>query len=171
MSRTPKKVLSPPDDNDLFTPPLRSNLRDELKQVLMQRNCLTAKSQSKALSIFDDINSSPETTPTRPSDLRKRAIEEILTSEKRYIDQLEVLQNHFIKPLKKHGMLDVKSHTALFGQIDMIYSLNKELLHELERDLDNVAQAFLKLAPFFKLYSVYAFDFKNSLLRLQVRFF
>lgn len=90
-----------------------------------------------------------------------------MTSEKRYIEQLEVLQKFFIKPLQERNILDVKSHTALFGQIDMIYNLNKELLHELKSDLNSVAKAFLKLAPFFKLYSVYAFDFKNALLRLQ----
>lgn len=45
MSRTPQKLSQ--KDEDVFTPPLKSNLRDELKQVLMQRNLLTAKSKSK----------------------------------------------------------------------------------------------------------------------------
>lgn len=116
---------------------------------------------------MDDIQSSPETTPTKPTELRKRAIEEIISSENRYIEQLEILQNFFIKPLKERNILDAKSHTALFGQVEMIYNLNRELLHELDRDLNSVAKAFLKLAPFFKLYSVYAFDFKNALIRLQ----
>lgn len=98
---------------------------------------------------------------------RLQAIEEILTSEKSYLNQLEILMNYFIIPLKERAIIDDASHMTLFGQIEMIYNLNGELLHELEVDLENVGNAFLKIAPFFKLYSVYAFDYKNALLILQ----
>lgn len=174
MSRTPKKKMAPvpststnADEDTLFTPPVKQSFRSELKEALMKRNLLTAKTKSKAISILDDIESSPDATPMKPSQLRKRAIEEIRVSERRYLAQLEILKDFFIVPLKDKHLLDIKTHTALFGQIEMIYNLNRELLDELEADLNNVSKAFLKLAPFFKLYSVYAFDFKNSLLLLQ----
>lgn len=175
MTRTPKKKVAPGppipniDDETLFTPPQKQSFRTELKEALIKRNLLTAKSRSKAISIFDEIESSPDGSPVSmlPSDLRRAAIEEIRQSEKRYISQLEILKQFFIIPLKDKQLLDMKTHTALFGQIEMIYNLNQELLDELEADLNNVSKAFLKLAPFFKLYSVYAFDFKNSLLILQ----
>lgn len=173
MTRTPKKKLAPVpptqqnDDESLFTPPAKQNFRTELRDAIMKRNLLTAKSKSKAIAILDDMDSSPDVTPVKPSELRRRAIEEIRQSEKRYISQLEILKEFFIIPIKTKRLLDVKTHTSLFGQIEMIYNLNKELLDELEADLNNVSNAFLKLAPFFKLYSVYAFDFKNSLLLLQ----
>lgn len=172
MTRTPKKVAPKPQtsENDgeiLFAPPVKQSFRSELKEALMKRNLLTAKSKSKAIAIFDEMESSPNATPMKPSELRRRAIEEIRLSEKRYISQLEILKEFFIVPLKEKHLLDMKTHTALFGQIEMIFNLNKELLDELDADLNNVSKAFLKLAPFFKLYSVYAFDFKNSLLLLQ----
>lgn len=169
MAKTPKKrAPEPPIDEDcLFTPPMKQNLRAELKEALMKRNALTAKSQSKVIAILDDMGSSPDTTLTKPSELRRMAIEEIVTSEKRYLQQLEILIEYFINPIKDQKLIDIKTHTALFGQVEMIYNLNKELLNELENDLDNVSKAFLRLAPFFKLYSVYAFDYKSSLLLLQ----
>ncbi|XP_063708858.1 FYVE, RhoGEF and PH domain-containing protein 4 [Culicoides brevitarsis] len=173
MSRTPKKKIAPEppaqeiDENSLFTPPVKQSFRTELKEALMKRNLLTVGSKNKAIQIIDDMDSSPETTPMKPSELRKRAIEEIRTSERRYLAQLETLRKFFIVPLKEKQLIDTKTHTALFGQIEMIYNLNKELLDELEADLNNVSKAFVKLAPFFKLYSVYAFDFKNALLLLQ----
>lgn len=95
------------------------------------------------------------------------ATEEILTSERSYIAQLDKLVNFFVNPLKNLNLIDIASHTALFGQLELIHNINNELLMRLETDLDEVANAFLKLAPFFKIYSVYAFDYRNSLMLLQ----
>lgn len=96
-------------------------------------------------------------------------MEEIVTSEKAYIKQLERLIIFFVNPLK--DLIDLKSHTALFGQLELIYNLNKELLLQLETNLEQLGEefgnAFYKMAPFFKLYSVYAFDYKNSLISIQ----
>lgn len=100
--------------------------------------------------------------------LRKKAIEEILTSEKSYLAQLEKLMNYFVLPLKDVSLIEISSHTQLFGQIELIYNINTELLSRLETDLNDVANAFLRLAPFFKIYSVFAFDYKNSMILLQV---
>lgn len=114
---------------------------------------------------------SPASSPNREMDKRKnfrlQAIHEIVTSEKTYLQQLEILMEYFVKPLKEQHIIDDVSHTALFGQIEMIHNLNGEFLKELESDMDNVARAFLKMAPFFKLYSVYAFDYRQALLVLQ----
>lgn len=119
-------------------------------------------------------SNSPKVSPGRSNDMNKRknfrlqAVEEILTSEKSYIKQLQILMKYFVEPLKVKEILSNDEFTILFGQIEMIYNLNKELLKNLETDLDNVGKAFLRLAPFFKLYSVYAFDYNRSQIVLQV---
>lgn len=97
--------------------------------------------------------------------LRIRAIKEVLETEKFYLKSLEKLIQHYIEPLKP--ILDNTTHNILFGHIEMIHNLNRELLMELEADLNNVGSAFLRLGPFLKLYSVYAFDYKKVLLTLQ----
>ncbi|ALC44411.1 RhoGEF4 [Drosophila busckii] len=143
----------------------------ELRQVLQERNLLTAKSRKKVCSMLDSNSSSPIGSPNPEAGkrigFRLQAVQEIITSEKSYLEQLELLMNYFVRPLKEQAIIDASNHTALFGQIEMIHNLNGEFLRELEANMENVAQAFLKMAPFFKLYSVYAFDYRGAMLILQ----
>lgn len=113
---------------------------------------------------------SPPPEMNQPNSYRRQAIEEILLSEKSYMAHLELLIKYFITPIREKKLMDDSAQSAIFGQIELIHNLSKELLKELDTSLDMVAEAFLKLAPFFKLYSVYAFDYKNSLFLLQVKF-
>ncbi|XP_058118067.1 putative protein tag-52 [Anopheles coustani] len=99
--------------------------------------------------------------------LRLQAIGEIRTSEESYLRQLDLLLEYFVTPLRVNGFLTEKVHNQLFGQLDTIHNLSQELLKKLDDNLDNVVRAFTNLGPFFKLYSVYAFDYRNSLCTLQ----
>ncbi|EDW50813.1 FYVE, RhoGEF and PH domain-containing protein 3 [Drosophila sechellia] len=143
----------------------------ELRQVLQERNLLTAKSRRKVCSMLDSNNSSPIGSPNPEAGkrlgFRRQAIQEIISSEKSYLEQLELLMNFFVRPLKEQAIIDCSNHTLLFGQIEMIHNLNGEFLRELEANMENVAHAFLKMAPFFKLYSVYAFDYRGALFIIQ----
>lgn len=73
-----------------------------------------------------------------------------------------------MKPLSEKKLLNSLSYTTLFENIETLYNVNGELLKELKHNPDNVASAFRKLAPFFKLYSVYAYNYKRALVLLQV---
>ncbi|XP_058465083.1 putative protein tag-52 isoform X2 [Malaya genurostris] len=99
--------------------------------------------------------------------LRSQAIREIRTSELSYMKQLNLLINYFVNPLKINGLIQDREHSQIFGQLETIHNLSQELLTKLGDDLDMVVQAFMNLGPFFKLYSVYAFDYRNSLCALQ----
>lgn len=168
MDRTPKRETK---QNDFVTPQMKLDLRKELQQALNRRNNLTNRSKLKAIKFLEnsfDGEAEDETTDfDRRNQLRRKATEEILTSERSYIAQLDKLVNFFVNPLKQLNLIDIASHTSLFGQLELIHNINNELLSRLEADLDDVANAFLKLAPFFKIYSVYAFDYRNSLILLQ----
>uniref|UniRef100_A0A182J5D1 Uncharacterized protein n=1 Tax=Anopheles atroparvus TaxID=41427 RepID=A0A182J5D1_ANOAO len=99
--------------------------------------------------------------------LRLQAIREIRTSEESYLRQLDLLLEYFVTPLRVNGFVTEKVHNQIFGQLDTIHNLSQELLKKLDDNLDNVVRAFTNLGPFFKLYSVYAFDYRNSLCTLQ----
>lgn len=116
--------------------------------------------------MLDSLNENDE--QNKLMSLRSQAINEILTSEKSYLMQLEKLINYFVLPLKINNIINLNYHNMLFGQIELIYNLNKELLNELDTNPLNIANAFLKIAPFLKLYSVYAFDYNSALITLQV---
>lgn len=100
-------------------------------------------------------------------DARIRIVREIKSSEITYLEQLNLLSKYFIEPLENSSIIDKNSHRKLFAHVDMIVNLNQEFLRYLEENLDNVAEAFLKMAPCFKLYSVYAFDYRGASLLLQ----
>lgn len=161
-------------NEDFVTPRMKMDLRRELQQAINRRNVLTTRSKLKAIKFLENSIEVDETEATdfdKRNELRRKAIEEILTSERSYLKQLEKLMTYFVNPLKSSSLIDISAHTMLFGQLELIYNINSELLSRLEMDLDDVANAFLKLAPFFKIYSVFAFDYKNSLILLQVRKF
>lgn len=156
---------------DFMTPQMKMDLRKELQQAISKRNVLTGRSKMKIIKMLDVSEVSDLSMCNdydRRDQLRRKSIEEILTSEQAYIKQLDKLMDYFVVPMKEKMLIDFISHQCLFGQLELIYNLNKELLERLENDLDDCANAFLKLAPFFKIYSVYAFDFKQSLILLQV---
>lgn len=187
--RTPRRQYNA--GTDFFTPPAQASLSRELKQVLTERNLLTAKSRRKGkvetfvhssnpqfnirFIVCTMLDESATSSSPHNSEMEKRksfrlqAIQEILTSERSYLNQLELLMEFFVRPLKQQQIIGSDQFMALFGQVEMIYNLNQELLSELETDLENVAKAFKRMAPFFKLYSVYAFDYNRAQLILQVR--
>ncbi|XP_015521993.1 FYVE, RhoGEF and PH domain-containing protein 3 [Neodiprion lecontei] len=146
--RTPQKTLSV-----------------ELRNIINDRNILTTRTRMKVLSALDDINK--ESTIEREKNLRAQAVQEILMSEVAYLHQLELIMQFFMLPMNEKKIITHASYIALFGNIETIYNVNGELLRELKQDPDNVARAFYKLAPFFKLYSVYAYDYKQALMLLQ----
>lgn len=156
---------------DFVTPQMKMDLRKELQQELSRRNILTNRSKLKCIKFlensFQDELKEEGTDFDRRNQLRRRAIEEILTSERSYIAQLDKLVNFFVNPLKQLNLIDMGSHSRLFGQLELIHNIQLELLTRLETDLNDVANAFLRLAPFFKIYSVYAFDYRSSLMLLQ----
>ncbi|KAJ4449804.1 hypothetical protein ANN_01210, partial [Periplaneta americana] len=73
----------------------------------------------------------------------------------------------FMEPLKKKTFISHSTYMTLFGHIESLYNVNGELLNELKLNPEHVAASFLKLAPFFKLYSVYAYDYKEAMAVLQ----
>ncbi|KAG5679418.1 hypothetical protein PVAND_008985 [Polypedilum vanderplanki] len=156
-------------NDDCVTPQMRMDLRKELQQAINRRNNLTTRSKLKAIKFLEtSIEEENDATDfDRRNQLRRKAIEEILSSEKSYLNQLEKLMTFFVNPLKNLNLIEMSSQSQLFGQLELIYNINQELLMRLENDLDDVANAFLKLAPFFKIYSVFAFDYRNSMILLQ----
>lgn len=73
-----------------------------------------------------------------------------------------------MEPLKVKDYVSQAEWNSLFGNIQTLYKVNGALLDELKSNPENVAAAFLKLAPYFKLYSVYAYDYKQTVSILQV---
>lgn len=150
-----------------MTPQKQLALSTELRNVINERNILTTRTRSKVLKALDEINR-PE---KGPNPLKEQAMDELLTSEVSYLKQLEILMKYFIEPIKEKALLNKGEFERLFGGIESIYGVNGELLNELKREKSNVGLAFKNMAPCFKLYSMYAYGYKNAMELLQVRCF
>ena len=64
------------------------------------------------------------------------------------------------------SLLSKSAIEAIFGNIEGIWSVNQQLLELMETE--DVASALYKLAPFMKLYSLYANNFENSNKTIEV---
>ncbi|XP_030750379.1 putative protein tag-52 [Sitophilus oryzae] len=147
------------------TPKASIELSLELKKVINERNMLTSKTRKRVFEALDEMKSRSE-EETR-SFKREKALLEIVNSEIKYVKQLETIINFFMVPAEERKLLKPDDFEVLFGNIKTIYNINKELLDELDKGFYNVANAFFKIAPFLKLYSVYAYEFRNIIRILQ----
>lgn len=143
----------------------QSSLSAELRDIISKRNILTTRTRMKVLSALDEMQN--QNINRKREGLRNQAINEILSSEVTYLRNLEIIMEYFMHPIYQKQLLCYSSYTTLFENIETLYNVNAELLKELKQDPQNVASAFCKLAPFFKLYSVYAYNYKRALLLLQ----
>ncbi|XP_055597076.1 putative protein tag-52 [Uranotaenia lowii] len=163
----------------MLKPLMPEDMRNELIAALKTQN-VQHHNRSRSVRNFKKFPYSQSPIPTSPLvapngsndedkrfQLRLQAIQEIKSSELSYLRQLEMLINHFVLPLKSNGLIQEKEHSQIFGQLETIHNLSQELLKHLDDNLDSVVKAFMNLGPFFKLYSVYAFDYRKSLCALQ----
>lgn len=167
ISPTSKHVKAKKNNFDPHTPKASVELALELKKVINERNILTSKTRKRVFDCLDEIKSSSETE--RRDFKREKALLEIVNSEIKYVKQLETIIEFFMVPVQDQVLLKPDDYEILFGNIRTIYNINKELLEQLDQGFDHIPQAFNKIAPFLKLYSVYAYGFKNQLKILQVR--
>ena len=68
------------------------------------------------------------------------------------------------------NLLPKSKFSSVFGDIEPLYNLNRTLYEEIlsQDNQGNVGNAFLKIAPYLKLYSTYAHDYEIALKLLQV---
>ncbi|KAL0103089.1 hypothetical protein PUN28_017433 [Cardiocondyla obscurior] len=144
----------------------QASLSAELKNILLERNMLSMRSRMKVLHALNEDNE--RYMEEKKKALRSQAIREILTTEITYLQQLETLAEFFIQPIIEKKLLDHPLIVTLAENIKTLYNVSGELVAGLKHNPENIAQVFHKLAPFFKLYSVYAYDYIQILNVLQV---
>lgn len=76
----------------------------------------------------------------------------------------------FVRPIKEMNLLPKSKFSSIFGDIEPLYNLNRTFYEEMlsQENKGNIGNAFLKIAPYLKLYSTYAHDYEIALKLLQV---
>lgn len=142
------------------TPEYTKSLSRELEDVINKQNLLTSRTRRRVLVSLQEQSHKEE--DKEMATLRKRAIEEIINSEKSYLCQLEIVEEYFMKPLQESEILPSQVYANIFGDILGIRQVNKELLVAMEVSTDKIGKVFLDLAPYLKFYSTYANDFRQA---------
>ncbi len=144
--------LSPPAQPQ--TPDWAASLSRELESAIAQRNMLTTRTKSRLLT---DLNAAAaEGEQVVQDNLRERALEELLRSERSYLRHLQIVEEFFMRPLQERSWLPRHDFVSIFGDLPSIIQVNRELLSCLEASEDKVGKVFLDLAPYLKFYSTYA---------------
>ncbi|XP_075230051.1 rho guanine nucleotide exchange factor 4 [Lycorma delicatula] len=140
------------------------SLSDELRELIHKRNMLTERTKTR---VIYELQKEKIENEERRLYFQRETLKEIITSEERYINQLDIILKYFRTPLEH--VIDQTSAAGLFKNIEILYNLNCELLQKLKMNSrpENIADAFMKVAPFLKLYTTYTNEYKRVIFTIQ----
>jgi len=94
-------------------------------------------------------------------------VREIYDTEKSYVASLDLLVKYYLKPMRQQNIVPKPKVAFIFGNVEHILIINRELLETLEKRIatwneDSVlGDAMNKLIPWLRLYSEYCSNFHN----------
>ena len=106
------------------------------------------------------------------AETRGRILQEIVDSERLYLDNMRLVVEIYIKPLegllKKSDCITSAELMAIFSNLQSICELNTDLLQSLEsrKEDESLGKIFMDIAPVLKFYSVYVNNYDLSLTTL-----
>ncbi|KAL6065425.1 Pleckstriny domain-containing family F member 2 [Balamuthia mandrillaris] len=116
-----------------------------------------------------------EQAPMTAEQKRNLAVQEILTTERTYVQSLQIIVNSYLKPLQLKNLLPKKQIEFIFSNLEHILIINAELLGSLEERMiptewaakqQTVGDVMNKLIPWLKLYRLYCENYHNASQRL-----
>lgn len=101
-----------------------------------------------------------EQTPDKFVEKRNNILEEILSTETTYVENLKMLVERFLIPLKEKKILTKSSLESIFSNIEMVLNINSLFLQNLKETLElkndrefKLAEMLTKFCHSFKLYT------------------
>ncbi|THD24917.1 putative Guanine-nucleotide-exchange-factor [Fasciola hepatica] len=114
-----------------------------------------------AIPMFEDF-STEKTTLNRQ---KKYLLEELISSEIKYISYLKKILKYFAEPLSNSVLLPPDMHAEIFGRLSPILCVNETLLESVLTM--GIEEAFLIIAPCLKLYADYARRYQTTIVLLE----
>ena len=111
--------------------------------------------------------------------IRQNVIEEIISTEQTYVDDLKMIIEVFIMPLRLRNAISLEDCSTIFGNIETLYNCNNILLNSLlekklllptnksEDEALSIGNVFSKIVPFLKMYNIYTANRPKSEAKLE----
>ncbi|KAJ5076630.1 faciogenital dysplasia protein [Anaeramoeba ignava] len=149
---------------------ISNNLKDKSQSKTPDRNekTKTHKTSSKKISME---NSKLKEEEKNSMEKRAKIIIELVKSEEEYNKDLQVIIEHFMKPLKQKKFMNETDIRKIFSNIETISSVNQQILQAFKREYLgdkeaaklNVGKIFLPFMNFLKVYNNYSMDLTESI--------
>lgn len=148
-----------------------SSIRRVIKRSSEENSSLINSRRPSAvknlISAFSNPKEETITTEIALGLSENAALQELVSSERSYVNALDVLVNKFARPLKtsdKNGCTAQQS-ALMFSNVEILYSFHKKFVVELEASVEKerVGEIFLKYADFFKMYTQYLNSYEKSM--------
>jgi len=104
------------------------------------------------------------------ADKRDLAVKELLSTEKKYVDQLRTLDIVYVNGLEKLKAITSEQHNTLFSQIKIILNFNTNFLTNLSKAIkknESIGQEMLNFCPYFKIYREYVNNYEQASILLR----
>ncbi|TPP56328.1 putative Guanine-nucleotide-exchange-factor [Fasciola gigantica] len=115
-----------------------------------------------AIPMFEDFSTEKNTLNRQ----KKYLLEELISSEIKYISYLKKILKYFAEPLSNSVLLPPDMHAEIFGRLSPILCVNETLLESVLTM--GIEEAFLIIAPCLKLYADYARRYQTTLVLLEI---
>ncbi|KAH3759821.1 calmodulin-binding protein [Pelomyxa schiedti] len=130
---------------------------------------------TSASAIPTTVDDSDENRPPTAEEIAKLArmraacIREIVTTEQTYLDDLRILEEVFLIPLKSSQVLREDEINKLFSNFEMLLPIHKEVLDKLwdntaTNNGEYVGDIFKSMSQYFKMYTTYCANHDQALL-------
>lgn len=100
--------------------------------------------------------------------LRYKCVQEIITTEKTYAEQLNTLINVYLFPIKMTGILNPEQVNGIFSNVETIEPVHQELIKNLTDDDytkggEYIGEAFKKMCQYLKMYTIYCANHEHAI--------
>lgn len=101
-------------------------------------------------------------------------IKEIISTEYDYVNDLNIIDSVFLTPLRIKGVLTEDEIKSIFGNVEILLQINTEVIKTWEEkkkqmtdETKAVAELFLSLSDYFKMYTQYCTIHTQALILLE----
>lgn len=109
----------------------------------------------------------------RKVDMREEVVKELVKTEKKYVKDLEIIVEQYMRRLRENGLVEGPDIAAIFSNVDQIRNLNRTLFDSMEgldrlpTEQSNVGERFLSFIEYLRLYTQYCSNQTQAGTRLK----